>query len=257
MAPEFGLSDRLRSSMRRLGLTDYEVRAYLGLLEVGSATAAELSGHTGIPISRIYGVINSLVEAGWVLAEGGRPTKYRPQDPETAVRASLSRARNLLEEAGRQLVEELSPLYRRSGDREMPQLWIVRGESELWRQTKALIAKAQVNLSVALPVLPEEVLQTLVPAASVMREKGREVRVLVGGGVGSRELRGLTDVASVRRRELTFGGGVIADSAEVLLILMDADQQRPKAGIYSDHAMLTALAQTYFDLLWSSSQPVD
>lgn len=257
MPPELGLSDRLRASLRRLGLTDYEIRAYLGLLELGSANAAELSAHTGVPMSRVYGVINSLVEMGWVLVEGGRPSRYRPQDPEVAVRSSVIRLQNEMEAARGHVVEELSPLYRRSGEREMPQLWIVRGEADLWRQTKALIAKSQATLSVALPLVPEEVLQTLVPVASLMKEKGKEVRVLIGVGVSSSDLKDLGAVAKVRRRELTFGGGVIADSAEVLLILLDAEQQRPKAGIYSDHVMLTALAQTYFDMLWSSSQPVD
>ncbi|MCS7094884.1 MAG: hypothetical protein NZ988_03630 [Thaumarchaeota archaeon] len=257
MRPEFGLSEKLKASLKRLGLTDYEIRAYIGLLELGSATATELSTRAGVPISRVYGVINSLAELGWVIVESGRPSRYRPQDPEIAARNSLSRVQNEMEEVCKHVIEELTPLYRRRGGREMPQLWIVRGEADLWRQTKTLITKAQVNLSVALPLLPQAVLQTLVPVASLMKEKGREVRVLIGVGMGASELEDLKEVAKVRRRDLSFGGGVISDSAEVLLILLDAEQHHPKAGIYSDHVMLTSLAQTYFDMLWSTSQPID
>jgi hypothetical protein len=85
---------------------------------------------------------------------------------------------------------------------------------------------------------------------------GGSVRVLVGNEVSDSEVRKLAKLAEVRRRELSFGGGVIADASEVVLILLEPGRPSPRVGIHSAHSMLTMLAQTYFDMLWSISQPV-
>ncbi len=251
-----GSNERLVNQLRRLGLSGYEVKAYLALLEVGGGTAKEVAEAAGVPESRIYEVINSLIEKGWAVAERGRPIRYRPQDPEVAVRGSLMRIERELGELARSLIDELTPMFRGGGKEEVPELVIVRGEQDLWRRVRSTIAKARRSLAVALPVIPEEVADTLLPVASVMKERGGSVRVLVGNEVSSSELKRLAELAEVRKRELSFGGGVIADASEVVLILLEPDRPSPKVGIHSAHSMLTMLAQTYFDMLWSISQPV-
>jgi sugar-specific transcriptional regulator TrmB len=251
-----GSDERLVNQLRRFGLTGYEVKAFLALLEIGEGTAKEVAEAAGVPKSRIYEVINSLIEKGWAVAERGRPTRYRPQDPEVAVRGNLMRLERELDELAKSLIDELTPMFKGAGKEEVPELVIVRGEQDLWRRVKSTIAKARSSLAVALPVIPEEVADTLLPVASIMRERGGSVRVLVGNEVSESDVRMLSELAEVRRRELSFGGGVIADASEVVLILLEPDKPRPKVGIHSAHSMLTMLAQTYFDMLWSISQPV-
>ncbi|MCD6470699.1 TrmB family transcriptional regulator, partial [Candidatus Bathyarchaeota archaeon] len=56
-----------------MGLTEYEIRAYLHLLKYGLLTASRLSEMAGIPYSKIYEVLNSLERKGWVKSQESRP----------------------------------------------------------------------------------------------------------------------------------------------------------------------------------------
>ena len=65
-------------ALRGFGLTEYEARVYITLLENGSMTAAEISSASGIAYSRIYEVLTRLEKKGWIEALSGRPKLYKP-----------------------------------------------------------------------------------------------------------------------------------------------------------------------------------
>jgi sugar-specific transcriptional regulator TrmB len=55
-------------------------------------TAPDLAEATGIPKARIYGVLDTLAEAGYIKMIPGRPKQYQPHEPETIVdRAVMNR----------------------------------------------------------------------------------------------------------------------------------------------------------------------
>jgi len=75
-----------------LELTEYEEAALEELLMLGRTTAPDLAEATGIPKARIYGVLDTLAEAGYIKMIPGRPKQYQPHEPETLVdRAVMNR----------------------------------------------------------------------------------------------------------------------------------------------------------------------
>jgi len=75
-----------------LELTEYEEAALEELLMLGRTTAPDLAEATGIPKARIYGVLDTLAEAGYIKMIPGRPKQYQPHEPETIVdRAVMNR----------------------------------------------------------------------------------------------------------------------------------------------------------------------
>lgn len=66
-----------------LGLTEYEATALKELLQLGRITAPNLAEATSIPKARIYGVLDSLADDGYVKIIPGRPKEYQPLDPDT------------------------------------------------------------------------------------------------------------------------------------------------------------------------------
>lgn len=64
-----------------LDLTEYEADALEELLLLGRTTAPDLAAATGIPKARIYGVLDSLSEAGYIQVIPGRPKRYQPHEP--------------------------------------------------------------------------------------------------------------------------------------------------------------------------------
>jgi len=108
----------LMESLRRAGLTSYESEAYVALLSARELTAEEISRTTSIPITRVYGTLEQLMQKGFARIVQSRPKRYYAVPPEQAKREYLANLRrgfetNLLsiEEIMRSLQKEVEPLY--------------------------------------------------------------------------------------------------------------------------------------------------
>ena len=87
------------ASLRDLGLSEYESRAYRSLLRTGPTTAKELSRASDVPMGRIYDVLNSLETHNLVRSQSAsRPKKYVAVEPDTALDRLLADKKRELEE---------------------------------------------------------------------------------------------------------------------------------------------------------------
>jgi len=68
--------DRLRK-MADHGLTEYQARVYLTLLDLGSATASQISPLSKVPRTRIYATMQQLHEKGLVQILPETPLRYK------------------------------------------------------------------------------------------------------------------------------------------------------------------------------------
>jgi len=100
------------ASLRDLGLSEYEARAYRALLNTGPTTAKELSRASDVPMGRVYDVLNSIEQYNLVRSQASsRPKKYVAVEPETALERLLEDKKRELEEKAQQyeeIVESLS-----------------------------------------------------------------------------------------------------------------------------------------------------
>jgi sugar-specific transcriptional regulator TrmB len=67
--------------LQKVGLTEYEAKAYVGLLSDHLSTATKLSEKSGVPRTRIYGVLESLANKGWIQIYSGIPLLFKAVDP--------------------------------------------------------------------------------------------------------------------------------------------------------------------------------
>ncbi|WP_435065623.1 TrmB family transcriptional regulator [Halobaculum sp. EA56] len=99
------------ADLRDLGLSEYESRAYRALLDAGPATAKELSEASGVPMGRVYDVLNSLERHRLARSQAAsRPKKYLAVEPDAALDRLLEQKKRELEEQAEQyeeVVEEL------------------------------------------------------------------------------------------------------------------------------------------------------
>ncbi|PSP34367.1 transcriptional regulator [Halobacteriales archaeon QH_10_67_22] len=100
------------ASLRDLGLSEYEARAYRSLLEAGPTTAKELSRASDVPMGRIYDVLNTLETQGLARSQtASRPKKYVAVESETALDRLLADKKRSLEkqvEEYESIVDELA-----------------------------------------------------------------------------------------------------------------------------------------------------
>jgi len=67
--------------LQRIGLTEYEAKAYLSLLKDHLNSATKLSEKSGVPRTKIYSVLESLERKGWILIYSGIPLLFKAVDP--------------------------------------------------------------------------------------------------------------------------------------------------------------------------------
>ena len=111
-------TSRIMGHLRRVGLTSYESEAYLALLQRREMTAEEISKMTSVPITRVYGTLEQLMQKGFARIVESRPKRFHAISPEEARREYLTHLRrnfetNLLtmEETMGDLQRQVEPIY--------------------------------------------------------------------------------------------------------------------------------------------------
>jgi HTH-type transcriptional regulator, sugar sensing transcriptional regulator len=250
------VSDKTRRALKEFGLTEYEGKAYISLVESGALAASELSRVASIPYSKIYEIIGNLERKGWVESEQGRPSKYYAKAPSTALESSRVRFETTLRASEAEALVELQPLYEKKGVQEKPDIWIVRGQDNILDKIKETLAGTRRELMVAMPVAPDPIVSVAVSVLALLRGKGVNVSVMLPETAGRETIARLRESAKVRTRESLFGGGIISDDNRIVLLLGEDPEKGLTLAISSDHIGLVRFGKSYFEYLWESSKPV-
>ncbi len=120
--------EALLERLRRAGLSRYESLVYLGLVEDRNARVVEIARRTGVPQPKVYQALDSLTEKGFCAVGADAINRYRPIEPELALKTLLARLAEQQAEVGA-LSEELEALYRAGAEEQRwaPPVEIVKG----------------------------------------------------------------------------------------------------------------------------------
>jgi len=139
------MSEDLHVALGRVAETfdfgEYEVRAYLTVLEGGEMTASEIAMEADIPQPRVYDTVRDLASEGFVELRESRPMTVRAVDPEEAfgdVRSSLD-----------ELVDGLEARYT-APPQESDAAAVVRSQATIRRQLRQVIDRAEYELVLSL-----------------------------------------------------------------------------------------------------------
>ncbi len=248
------ITEKTRKALREVGLTEYETTAYLHLLTTGPATASQISRPTNLPYSKIYDILTSLEEKGWIETENNRPKKYFPKPPTEALEATKLRIQSALNQNTSQITGELQALYGGKGTQERPDIWILRGEFSILAKIREYFNQAQKELMLAATILPKPLLAYLTQDLTGLRNRGIKIKILVTAQVEAQDLKELAALGEVRVKDQMFGNGVIADSQKVMLLLGKSTNSNEYLAICSDHIGLAELSKEYFEYLWADAK---
>lgn len=249
------MSEKTKRILQDLGLTDYEIKSYVTLLANPGVQASEVSRGSDVPVSKIYEVLSNLERKGWVESQNSRPTKYFPKSPSTALQALRMRMEADLKSNEDHLLSELMPLYEQKEIQERPDIWIIRGDYNIIAKISESIDRCKKELLVVIPSALNSVVELIIPALTSVKSSGVNVRILMSGEIAEKSIAKITSLADLRFKENMFGGGVIIDAREVVLLLGRSSESREPLAIWSDHAGLSSFAKTYFEFLWKEAAP--
>lgn len=78
-------NNQLICNLEKMGLTENEAKAYVGLVSLGEATAREVHELTNVPRAKIYEVLKVLAKRGYLEVRQGSPTYFRAVDPKQVI----------------------------------------------------------------------------------------------------------------------------------------------------------------------------
>ncbi|MEM1590205.1 MAG: helix-turn-helix domain-containing protein [Candidatus Bathyarchaeia archaeon] len=246
------MSEKIKALLRKVGLTDYEVNAYLTLLEKGALTAKQISYGAQIPFSKVYQILNSLEKKGWIEVIRKRPSKYFPKSPEAVLKATKAAMESEWMQIEKAVADELTPLYEKIKTKEKYDIWILRGLPNIASKFKEMIKDCREELLVAFPSIKEDFLMDFFPLLRSLIGEKVQVRFMVSRGLNENVYKAFSRIGEVRLRSKMFGGGAISDGVEVLLLF--TDEKGEITAIWSDHPGLAGLAKDYFNYLWKESE---
>jgi len=250
------ISEKTKRALQDLGLTEYETRAYVALLQRGSMTASEISEMAPVPYSKIYEVLGNLERKGWIESESGRPLKYYPRSPPDALEATRLRRERLLKTSETQVLGELTPIFQKRESQERPDIWIVRGEFNVMSKTKETMERSTKEILIAVPAFTREMLDLVSPTLFHLKNRGVKIQIMTSESVEKQNLDEACAFAEVRVRGQMFGGGIVSDVQEVMLLL-EEEEGRTALAIWSDHVGLARFAKNYFEYLWNDARDIN
>lgn len=142
--------ENIYKELQKLGFSQYECKAYVGLLKNSPVTGYEVSKRSGVPRSMIYEVLGKLLDKGAIYTVPSDPVKYSP----VPAKELIDRLRKTFETSFDFLEKELSSL---ESERETDVIWRIRGNDHVIEEMLTIInnAKEEIWLSIWEQQVPE------------------------------------------------------------------------------------------------------
>jgi sugar-specific transcriptional regulator TrmB len=265
-APRFTAKDaNTLDALRRVGLTDYEARVYLGILRHPGSRIPEIASATGVPQPKVYGTIRRLIERGLCETELGPVNTYSATPPKSSflplleeMRGAHESARELVKELQKEHVAPSDALAAREG-----RIKLFQGKPAAARNFRFLLSRAQreVALLLRVPGIASDADEALAQAVA----RGAEVRVLIETGdddaaaasdaLGERWAELGCDVRRIDHAPLRLA---VFDRRYVLLPMREAGEEREGSTMLEvrNEGLAEGLLEV-LDAAWAKARPVD
>ncbi|QUO49121.1 MULTISPECIES: HTH-type sugar sensing transcriptional regulator TrmB [Halorubrum] len=246
------MTDDLRDTLDRVGdrfnLGEYEIDAYLAVLEHGELTASDIADRTDIPQPRVYDTVRSLSDRGLVELRESRPMKIVAVDPDDAfgdLRSSFA-----------EMVDELEARYT-APTRETEAVSLVKSRSTILRYLEEVIENAEYELALSLtPGLLRRFRDEL--AAKVAEGVSVELLVTPASNAPDPAEFDYLEVATIARarRGITTPVLAVGDGEYSVYATQDAlRDDRERYGVIFNRSALGFLVSGFFGtVLWTTAE---
>jgi len=253
------ISDKTRKALEKIGLTSYEIKTFSALLRSGELTASEISQKSGVPHSKIYEILGILEEKSWIGSDDSRPTKYFPKSPATGIENTKQKIESDFSMNKETILNELTPLYEKSGTSERPDIWVLTGIVNIVAKILEMMESCKNEVMIAVPQAGAELVKQALPKLRSLHDKGIKITVLTSDNMNKESLKAISRVSEVKVKKGLFGGGIICDKRYVVILLgpeVSGSSTSDIVAIWADHTGLAGFAREYFEYLLKDAKKV-
>ncbi|WP_248908249.1 HTH-type sugar sensing transcriptional regulator TrmB [Halocatena marina] len=247
-------TDDLRRQMEQVGdrfdFGEYEIEAYLAVLDHGELTASEIADRTSIPQPRVYDTVRKLSDRGVVELRESRPMRVVALDPEgifPQIQSSLD-----------EMITGLADRYT-TPSRETEAVSLVKSRPSILRYFEAVIDSAEYELVLS---LTPELLSRFEEQLAAVCDAGTAVELLVtpASAAPSPEEYDYTNISTIvrARRGITTPVMAVADGTRSVYATQDAlTSDTEHYGVIFNRSALGFLVSGFFNtVLWTTATPL-
>jgi sugar-specific transcriptional regulator TrmB len=244
--------EQLTQALAKLGLSQYQAKTYAALASLGPSDVADIQKASGVPRTKIYEVLDQLLDMGAVEFQSGRPIFYNALPPNIVV----DRMRNSYLAAADDATRLIAEMQQTSKNTTEDFIWAVRGMFAIRRKLALTISSAQERV-IMVEQYPPKLLLAVAANLKAQQAKGVHVRAICAVEPGQhvderfkkedfiefRRMTNITDLAGVPddtteafRRMVTSilekrSSLTIVDDTEAFLYLPNLSDDSRSAGI--------------------------
>lgn len=247
----------INSLLEQLGLTEYEAKTLSTLFKLREAEAPDISRLAQVPKTRVYDVLDRLIDKKLVIETNGRPKKYRVVEVENAFSQLLESKKSEISELEKRTDELKDRLLSQesSAEEEGEKVMKVKDKQDFIKILAQEIGKAKkevvalTKLDQNYPLLKE----------SIKQASGRKVNVRIVGHTHSESTLLSKEFGEhgIEMRMAKHGmNAFVIDGKKVILSISDLDKEKPEYHftIWQNNPGMATALQNYFEDHWKKSK---
>jgi sugar-specific transcriptional regulator TrmB len=251
--------------LQSLGMSEYEAKTYAALSTSDSMKAGELSKKSGVPQSKVYWVLEDLIEKQLVEVSEGKPKEYRVVPADIGLKRMVEEKERSIVSVKSGLKEVSRYLKPTKGSETSTGIWTVKGRNwvEFFNKASDMIGKSRKYVyGVTRDFSRSAKLSQVVQAAA---KRGVKVRVL-----GMQEIDEenylkakwfIEHGAELKTIEANLHPRIVIVDGKEVLLRLDHDQTKkedfPFSSVWSEDPGLVRVFDTYVKNVWDSAKPLD
>jgi sugar-specific transcriptional regulator TrmB len=163
-----------------IGLSEYESKVYLSLINLGTAGARKLSLNCDVPRTKVYGTLKKLIDYGLVVEIPGAPKQFAPSNPGESFNTIL----NITKEKATDfdsIIKHLETIHEKHKEETGPKkklIWFLEQDLDIKGKCNEIIRQSEESLTI---VTTDDGLEILFNAAhrllDEMLENGVEIKL--------------------------------------------------------------------------------
>lgn len=246
------------NKLKEFGLTDYQARAYLALLELNIASANKIPAVSRVPRTKIYGIMRQLHDKGLVQIIPETPLKYKAVPFNRFLKRRVSQLKEEADELN-QSIEPLSEIFKVESHvpDEQGKFEMFYGRRNVRNKLRDMYSNAKKNvISIGNEHSPGRIIRTSISIIEDIAKSG--VKIEYGFPVNKQNISKIERLAEHsevrnldRKPSMHF---IIVDNKECLLVHRIPDDEDPIRGediaIWSNDNAIVSSMKDYAEELF-------
>lgn len=244
------------TALKNLGLSDYEIKAYVANISLISATASEISIASNVPRSKIYEVLKSLAKKEFVEIEQGKPLKFNVIPPHEIMGKSRKQFNEKLDEAE----DELNQIYEKQIPNVPAPLWLIHGPDKILKKEVEIISRAKKSLYFMAGLLFEEEVPDLKDSLDKAIKRGVHVKIILSPFYNDDETMDLNVLreleCEIKTLNVPLVKVLVRDDKEMLMGVSKIEDKkvmsRSAIGIWNQYTELVETIEGLYNFIWTT-----